>query len=71
MLISNIEGMSTTSSILGLQKDSASKIQVSCSDVIKMYNEGMGGVDLIDQRTATVIWIVNQELDFTYVYFST
>ena len=23
-----------------------------CPDVIKMYNQGMGGVDLIDQRTA-------------------
>ena len=27
-------------------------MQVPCTDVIKMYNQGMGGVDLIDQRTA-------------------
>ena len=71
MLFSNTEGMSATSTVLRRQKGSASNIQVPCLDFIKMYNEGMGGVDLIDQRTATIIWIVNQELDFTYVYFST
>ena len=52
MLFSNIEGMSTTSTILCRQKGSASKILVPCPDVIKMYNQGIGGVDLIDQRTA-------------------
>ena len=52
MLFSNIEGMSTTSTVLRRQKGSASKIKVPCPDVIKMYNQGMGGVDLIDQRTA-------------------
>ena len=52
MLFSNIEGMSTTSTVLRRQKGSATKIQVLCPDVIKMYNKGMGGVDLIDQRTA-------------------
>ena len=52
MLFSNIEGMSTTSTVLRRQKGSASKIEVPCPDVIKMYNQVMGGVDLIDQRTA-------------------
>ena len=52
MLFSNIEGMSTTSTVLRRQKGYASKIQVPCPDVIKIYNQGMGGVDLIDQRTA-------------------
>ena len=51
MLFSNIEGMSTTTA-LRQQKGFASKIQVPCPDVIKMYKQGMGGVDLIDQRTA-------------------
>ena len=41
-LFSNIEGMSTTSTVLRRQKGSASKIQVTCPDVIKMYNQGMG-----------------------------
>ena len=52
MLFSNIEVMSTTSTVLCRQKGSASKIQVPCLDVIKMFNQGMGGVDLIDQRIA-------------------
>ena len=52
MLFSNIEGMLTTSTVLRRQKGSASKTQVPCADVIKMYNQGMGCVDLIDQRTA-------------------
>ena len=51
MLFSNIEGMSTISTVLPQQKGSASKIQVPCPDVIKMYNQDMGDVDLIDQRT--------------------
>ena len=52
ILLSNIEVMSTTSTVLRRQKGSESKIQVPCPDVIKMYSHGMGGVDLIDQRTA-------------------
>ena len=52
MLFSSIEGISTTSPILRRQKGSASKIQVPCPDVIKMYNQGMGGVVLTDQTTA-------------------
>ena len=52
MLLSNIEWMSTTSTVLRWQKGFASKTQVSCPDVIKMYNQGMGGVDLTDRRTA-------------------
>ena len=52
VLSSNVEGMATTSTAPHRQKGSASKIQVPCPDVIKMYNKGMGGVDLIDQRAA-------------------
>ena len=52
MLFCNIEEMLTTSTVLRQQKGSASKIQVPCPHFIKMYNQGMGGVDLIDQRTA-------------------
>ena len=52
MLFSDVEGMTTTSTIPHQQKRSASKIQVSCHDVIKMYNKGMSGVDLNDQRVA-------------------
>ena len=33
-------------------KDQPQKNPVSCPDIIKMYNQGMGGVDLVDQRIA-------------------
>lgn len=52
MLFSNITGMQSTSTVQRRQEGSASKITVSCPDVIKMYNQGMGGVDLVDQRAA-------------------
>ena len=52
MLFSNAEGIATTSTVPHRQKGSASNIQVSCPDVIKMYNKGMVDVDLIDQRAA-------------------
>ena len=48
ILFSNVEGMATTSTVPRRQKGSASKIQVTCPNVIKMYNRGMGGVDIID-----------------------
>lgn len=34
------------------QKGLASKIQVPCPDVIQKYNQELGGVDLVNQRTA-------------------
>lgn len=52
MLFSNVDGMTTTSTVPRRQKGSTTKLQVTCPDVIKMYNKGMGGVDLIDQRSA-------------------
>ena len=52
MLFSNVQGMESTSNVLRRQKGSASKMQVACPDVIKTYNKGMGGVDLMDQRAA-------------------
>ena len=33
-------------------KGSATKNPVPCPDAIQMYNQGMGGVDLVDQRAA-------------------
>ena len=52
MLFSNAEVMVTTSAVLRRQKGSVSKIQVPCTDVIKISNKVMGGVGLIDQRAA-------------------
>ena len=52
MRLSNVEGMTTTSAILQHQRESTSRVQVPCPDVIKMYKQLMGGVDLDEQRTA-------------------
>ena len=32
-------------------KGSATKTPVSCPNIIKLYNNGMGGVDIMDQKT--------------------
>ena len=50
-LFSNTEGMQTKSSVQRQIKGSAGKVNVSCPDVIKFHNNGMGGMDLLDQRT--------------------
>ena len=52
MLFSIVEGMAATSAVPCRHKGSASKIEVRCPDIIKIYNKGMGGVDLIDHRAA-------------------
>ena len=52
MLFTNIEGMQTKSLVQRRIKGSVAKVSVSCPDVIKLYNKGMGAVDLVDQRTA-------------------
>ena len=52
MLFSNISGIQSTSTVQRRMKRSATKISIPCPDVIKMFNQGMGGVDLVDQRTA-------------------
>ena len=56
MLFSKVEGMAATSTVPRRQKGLASKIQVSCLNVIKMYNKGMGVVNLTDQRAAAYHW---------------
>ena len=52
MLFDNIEGMQTKSLVQRRVKGSTAKVSVSCPDVIKLYNKGIDGVDLVDQRTA-------------------
>ena len=53
------------------QKESASKIQVPRPDIVKIYNKGIGGVELINQKAAAYNFNQNKQLDFICVYFST
>ena len=52
VLLSNVEGMTIASTVPHQQKGPVSKTQVPCPDAIELYNQGMLGVDLIDQRAA-------------------
>ena len=52
MLFSNVEGMAIASTVPHQQKGTVSKTQVPYPDAIELYNQGMLGVDLIDQRAA-------------------
>ena len=53
LLSSALEGMNDTLSVQKREKGSKTKTLVPCPKVVKLYNSRMGGVDLIDQRTAS------------------
>ena len=46
------EGMNEISSVQRREKGLKTKSSVPCRKVFKLYNSGMGVVDLMDQRTA-------------------
>ena len=52
LLSSSLEEMNDVLSVQRKEKGSKTKSLVSCPKVVKLYNSGMGGVDLMDQRTA-------------------
>ena len=47
-----LEGMDDVSSIQRREKESETKSAILYPTIVKLYTNGMGGVDLIDQRTA-------------------
>ena len=51
MLFSKISDMQSTSTVQRRIKRFVTKIAVPSPDFIKVYNQGMGGVDLVNQRT--------------------
>ena len=52
LLAANIEGRDGTSNVMRRTKRSATKPPALCPNIMKMYNSSMGGVDVIDQKTA-------------------
>jgi hypothetical protein len=52
LLAANTDGVDEMTSVGRRKKGAATKTIVPCPQMIKRYNAGMGGVDLLDQRTA-------------------
>ena len=52
LLSSALGGMNDMLLVQRREKRSKTKFLVLCPKVVKLYNSGMGGVDLMDQRTA-------------------
>ena len=52
LLSSALEGMNDILSVQRREKGSKTKSPVPCPKVVKLYNSGISGVDLTDQRTA-------------------
>ena len=52
--------------ILLQRREKGSKIMslVPFPKAVRLYNSGMGGVDVMDQRTVHIVWIENHPLDF-------
>ena len=48
----NLDGCDQVSFVLRRVKDQSAKAPISCPAIVKECNAGMGGVDLLDQRTA-------------------
>ena len=52
LLGSNVEGFDAVSVLSHRQTSAATKVNVLCPAMVKIYNHGMGRVDLMDQYTA-------------------
>ena len=50
------------------EKGSKAKSSVLCLQVVKLYNSGMGRVDLMDQRMLHIVWIKSHLLDFNSAF---
>ena len=49
-----LEGMDDVSSVQRREKGSATKSAIPCPIVVRLYNNSMGGVDLMDQTNYSI-----------------
>ena len=52
LLATSVDGMSGTYNVMRRTKGSTTKIPVSCSNIIKFFNNDMVGVNIMDRKTA-------------------
>ena len=55
----DIDGMSVVSNEMRQTKGSATKTPVSCPNIIKLYNNGMGGVNIMDKKQFVCLLATN------------
>ena len=48
----NVDGICGAYNVMRQTKSLATKTRISCPNIIKLYNNSMGGVDIVDQKTA-------------------
>ena len=53
LLDSNYEGIDEVTTASRRLKGSATKVLIDCPNMVKLYNSGMGRVDLVEQKTAS------------------
>ena len=65
LLGTNVDGMSGVCNVMRRTKGSATKAPASCPN-IKLYNNDMGGVDIIDKKNSCLTeFIVKASITFT------
>ena len=65
-LAANIDDTSGVSNAIRRAKVSVNKTPVSCPKFIKLYNNGMGGVDTVDQKSKTATYRLDSKSKFHF-----
>ena len=65
-LAANIDDTSWVSNVIRRAKASVNETPVSCPNIIKLYNNGMGGVDTVDQKSKTATYRLDSKSKFHF-----